>query len=290
MNVLFWNIDRKDTKDKKQIEDYIINCIQENDIDIAVFAEYKEKDTKTTRGKENIDRDAIENGLDNLYEWITGIEPDGAVTLLARKSLGEVVKIAQDDRKRFSLYKIDTPIDSYLLAAVHLEDRQSDPLSLEREATIGRLMEKISDNEKDLSLYSTIVIGDFNANPYDKELTYMGNMNAVLFKSIINASEFTRPTKEKIRRFYNPIVHYLSEDTEMYGSHHFNHPEKYPTSYWCCYDQVLVRKNLMDSITDVQYLKNIRNDTLLKTTNTPQTNISDHLPLLVQFEEVKNGV
>ena len=85
MNVLFWNIDRKDTKDKKQIEDYIINCIDENDVDIAVFAEYKENDTKTTRGKDNIDRDAIESRLGNMYAWVTGLELDGSVTLLASK-------------------------------------------------------------------------------------------------------------------------------------------------------------------------------------------------------------
>ena len=96
MNVLFWNINRKNTTDKMKIEDYIIRCIEENHVDIAVFAEYKEKDTPNTRGKDNIDRDAIENGLGNLFEWITGIEPDGAVTLLARKSLGEVDKIDQD--------------------------------------------------------------------------------------------------------------------------------------------------------------------------------------------------
>lgn len=285
MNVLFWNIDRKDTKDKKQIEDYIINCIEEHDVDIAVFAEYKEKDTRAARGKTNIDRAAIENGLGNMYEWITGIEADGAVTLLARKSLGVVKKICQDDRKRYSLYVIDTPLKKYLLVAIHLEDRKSDPNSQRREATINRLKEAITNNEEDLDLYSTIVIGDFNANPYDKELTSMYNMNAVLFKSVIKANEFTCPDTDMVRRFYNPIINYLSEDTEMYGSYYYPHPDTYWTPYWCCLDQVLVRKGLVDSIKEVRYLKDIQGDSLLKATKIPQPKISDHLPLLVKFEE-----
>lgn len=286
MNVLFWNIDRKDTEDKKQIEDYIINCIDENDVDIAVFAEYKAKDTMATRGKSNIDRDAIENGLGNMYAWVTGIELDGAVTLLARKSLGVVNKIGQDDRKRYSLYVIDTPMKKYLLVAVHLEDRGSDPNSEMRGDTINRLRVDITHNESDLDLYNTIVIGDFNANPYDRELTSMRTLNAVLFKSVIKASEFTCPESHRVRRFYNPIIHYLSEDTEMYGSFYYSDANKYWTPYWCCLDQVLVRKSLVDSIKDVRYLKSIKGDSLLKTTKIPQTKISDHLPLFVEFEEV----
>ena len=43
MNLLFWNINRKNTTDKRQIEDYIIRCIKENYVDIAVFADEKSR-------------------------------------------------------------------------------------------------------------------------------------------------------------------------------------------------------------------------------------------------------
>lgn len=286
MNVLFWNINRNVTEGKEKIERYIINCVAENDVDIAVFAEYKDKNGSVI----NIDCAAIERGLGNMFTWIKGIEPDGAVILLARKSIGKVCKIQQDIDSRYSLYVVDTALKKYLLAAVHLEDRQNDPYSEERIETIRRLRNEITENEEFLNIENTLVIGDFNANPYDRELTSKRALNAVLFKGIIKASEYTNPRSDRIKRFYNPIIHYLSEDTEMYGSFYFSNANKYWTPYWCCLDQVLVRKSLVDLIQDVTYLKAIAGDSLLKRTNIPQDKISDHLPLLLKLLEVRNGV
>lgn len=234
MNVLFWNINRKKTDGKEKIEGYIINCIAENDVDIAIFAEYKDKNGRDI----NIDCEAIERGLGNMYAWIKGIESDGAVILLARKSIGKVRKIQQDIGSRYSLYVIDTALRKYLLAAVHLEDKQSDPYSEERLDTIRRLRNEVTANEECLDIQNTVVIGDFNANPYDKELTSKHALNAVLFKGTIKASEYTNPKSDRIKRFYNPIIHYLSEDTEMYGSFYFADANKYWTPYWCVSSQV----------------------------------------------------
>ena len=59
LNILFWNI-RKNT-----IEDYIVECIAENDIDIAIFSEY-----------ERIDFTTIENKLGRMYKRILGVQED----------------------------------------------------------------------------------------------------------------------------------------------------------------------------------------------------------------------
>ena len=50
--------------------------------------------------------------------------------------------------------------------------------------------------------------------------------NTVLFKTIVNKSELTNPNTIKRKRFYNPILHYISENTEMYGSFY------YEKDYW----------------------------------------------------------
>lgn len=279
LNILFWNLNRK-----KNTE-HIINCIVENNVDIAVFAEYKDKDGKVMI----IDTAAIEHGLGSMYAWISGVEPDGKVILLAKKTIGEVRKIQQDDRSRYSLYIVSTAVKNYLLAAAHLEDRLSDPYSANRKKTIGRLVSEIKSNEEILRIENTIVIGDFNANPYDEELLDKDAFNAVLFKPIIKTSEFTSPEGDRIKRFYNPIIHYLSESTEMYGSHYYDGNTKHWTPYWHCLDQVLVRKNLVDLIQEVKYLKRIGDESLLNRSKKPDERISDHLPLLVTLLEVEDG-
>lgn len=73
----------------------------------------------------------------------------------------------------------------------------------------------------------------------------------------------------------------------MYGS--FYYDQDYNTSYWHCLDQVLVRKDLVDSVRHLEYIKRIDTNNLLKN-SIPNSKISDHLPLLVKLEEVGNGV
>lgn len=150
-------------------------------------------------------------------------------------------------------------------------------------------MQDIKKNEENLEIENTIVIGDFNANPYDKELLYKNAFNAVLFKSIIKENEFTNPKGDRIKRFYNPIIHYLSEDTKMYGSHYYDNSDKQETPYWHCLDQVLVRKSLVDLLKEVRYIKVIDGMNLIKGLR-PKKSISDHLPLLVNILEVDDGV
>lgn len=266
LNVLFWNLRRN------SIEDYIVECIAENDIDVAVFAEY-----------ENIDFLSIENKLGKMYKRISGVRADKKVSMIARKTINITVRQQQH---RYNIYSIKTGVKDYVLAAVHLEDRRNYKTA-DRNATIQRLVGDIEKTECLLECDNAMVIGDFNANPYDEELISKYAFNAVLFKSVINKGEFTNPNSLKRKRFYNPILHYISEDTGMYGS--FYYEQDYMTPYWHCLDQILVRKSLVNSVVGVKYLNKINTIDLLGDVS-PVQEISDHLPLMVCLKEVGNGI
>lgn len=265
LNILFWNLKRN------SIEDYIIDCIIENDVDIAVFSEFG-----------GIDFIKIEKNLGKMYDRIA-VQDDGKVTVIAKTTFS--VEIVQE-QNRYNIYNVKTAIKDYLLVAVHLEDRRNYKTA-DRIHTIQSLVATIEEMEELLNCSNTIVIGDFNANLYDEELLSKYAFNAVLFKTIINKSEFTNPNRLKKRRFYNPILHYISEDADMYGS--FYYEQDHMTPYWYCLDQVLVRKELVNSIDHVEYLKRTKTKDLLKD-RIPNGKISDHLPLLVNLLEVGNGV
>ncbi|CBK75291.1 Endonuclease/Exonuclease/phosphatase family [Butyrivibrio fibrisolvens 16/4] len=184
-------------------------------------------------------------------------------------------------QRRYTIYTVDTNVNKYIVAALHLEDRRNYKTA-ERIHTIQTIVPDIEKNELCNDSDNTIVIGDFNANPYDEEMLSKFGFNAVLFKSLIINEEYTNPNSNRIRRFYNPILHYLSEETEMYGS--FYTEQNYMTSYWHCLDQVLVRRKLANNIAGLQYLKSINNIDLIKGKR-PNNDISDHLPLLVNIIE-----
>lgn len=266
LNILFWNLKRN------SIEGYIVDCIVENNVDIAIFSEF-----------DGIDFEKIEKNLGKMYDRILAVQDDRKVTLIAKTTFSVTLMQQQN---RYNIYNIKTAVKDYLLAAVHLEDRRNYKSS-DRIETIKRLVADIEQTEELLKCNNTIVIGDFNANPYDEELLSKYAFNAVLFKRIIDKSEMTNPKSLKRKRFYNPILHYISEDTEMYGS--FYHEKDFMTPYWNCLDQVLVRKGLANRVNHVEYLKTINTKKLLKNT-VPDEKISDHLPLLVNLQEVGNGV
>ena len=266
LNILFWNLKRN------AIEDYIIDCIVENNVDIAVFSEF-----------EGINLINIEKNLGKMYTRVTNVKGDRKVTLLAKTTFSITIMQPQN---RYSLYNVKTAVKDYLLVAVHLEDRRNYEIA-QRLNTIQSLIADIEATEGLLKCNNTIVIGDFNANPYDEELLSIYGFNAVLFKTIIDKSDLTNPNSLRRKRFYNPILHYISEDTEMYGS--FYHEKGYKTPYWHCLDQVLVRKDLANCLNHVEYLKRINTKDLLKN-RIPNRRISDHLPLLVKLQEVGNGV
>lgn len=264
LNIIYWNLH------KRKIEEYIVNCIVENDVDIAIFSEF-----------ENVDFQSVICNLGNTYQHIKAVEEDKKVTMIVRRGIRVT---SMQPQKRYTIYTVDTCLKKYIVAALHLEDRRNYKPA-QRIDTIQTIVPDIEENERCNDCDNTIVIGDFNANPYDEEMLSKYGFNAVLFKSVINDEEYTNPKSNRIRRFYNPILHYLSEETEMYGSFYFD--DDYMTPYWYCLDQILVRRKLANCIANIKYLKSINNIGLIKG-KSPDNRISDHLPLLVNIVEVNS--
>ena len=77
------------------------------------------------------------------------------------------------------------------------------------------------------------------------------------------------------------MINVLTESTQTYGSLYYS--SGIASLYWFCYDQILVRKPLVDKIEDLQIRKKIKNKSLLKEVQ-PDSSISDHLPLTVTLK------
>lgn len=73
----------------------------------------------------------------------------------------------------------------------------------------------------------------------------------------------------------------ISEDNLTYGTYYFSSGIK--TIYWQFLDQVIMRKPLVSLLERVQIIKAINGKKLLNSTK-PNSEISDHLPLIVVFE------
>lgn len=257
MNLLFWNIMGNN------LSSYIATCLINNDIDIAIFSEHKGTDFKTLSKKIGY----------SLYEGMGGCDK---TILLSKKNVQVDLK---QEQNRYALYVVNIDRTQYVLAGIHLHDRRNTDTAT-RIAYIGRLVNDIKNIERNNKCSNTIIIGDFNANPYDDELLQANAFNAVLFKEVIRKSE-TRTIDETVyRRFYNPILNFISEDTKNYGSFYFTQGSNSPI--WHCLDQILISKPLIDRFDSMCYLKQIGNNSLIKKIQ-PNEAISDHLPLFAKI-------
>ena len=169
----------------------------------------------------------------------------------------------------------------FVVAAAHLVDRMSSADPEPRLVDIRKMMDVIHGYETKASISKTIVMGDFNANPYDKEMLLPNAFNAMLFKGIVRNKDTRKWCGDEYPFLYNPTIHWLSEESENYGSFYYSGDCTSPV--WNCYDQALVSPDLMDCINSYSYLKKIGEVDLIAKVR-PNSNISDHLPLLVDID------
>ncbi|MBD5116782.1 MAG: endonuclease/exonuclease/phosphatase family protein [Ruminococcaceae bacterium] len=266
INLLFWNLA------KNSIENYISDIIEEHDIDIGVFSEYKRNSVESIIAK-----------LNGKYLSYEGMGVCDKIILIAKSHFD--IKVRRE-QSRYIIYSLKSDTEQFIIVGIHLQDNiHSD--EYRRKIVIRDLVSDISEQEKILKHSNTIVIGDFNSSPFDNEFIQKDAFNAVLFKELILKTEYVTIDHRKYRRFYNPMLNYISEENLNYGSFYYSNGIK--ALYWYCYDQVLLRKPLVNKLENVFYCKTIKNKRLLKDI-APNKKISDHLPLIVKIERRSGNV
>lgn len=255
VKILFWNL--KENENSKYI-----NCIlSAEDIDIAVFAEYQGLDL---------------NKLDSQYQKSSDMGGCDKVIFISKNTIPLTVR---REGTRYAIYSFSIAGENFLLVGLHLP---ANPHSNAdgRKDVIFDIKRDIIEQEKLTSIANTIVIGDFNASPFDSELTQKTAFDAVFYKNEIMNQETVRYNGKIHKRFYNPLLNYISETNEMYGS--FRYISDINDIVWYCYDQIIVRKPLVERLENVRYMKKIDKIELLSSKGVIMNSISDHLPLIVE--------
>ncbi len=259
MKLLFWNLNKKDNAD------LALSCMHEEKVGIAAFGEFSGTEFSDELLKGSGYRPMGYGGCDK-------------VKIIAQESI-EVLDCFEESR--FAVLPMKIGKICFIVAAAHLVDRMSSADPEPRLVDIRKMMDVIHGYENALSINKTIVMGDLNANPYDKELLLPNAFNAMLFKGLVRNKTGRTWCGDEYPFLYNPTIHWLSEELENYGSFYYSGDCANPI--WNCYDQALVSPELMDSINSYSYLKRIGNRGLIAKVR-PNSNISDHLPLLVDID------
>lgn len=258
MIIVFWNLKKNNNTS------YVIKLLQEHNVNLAFFSEF-----------DGLDIQAIETESD-----YTHVESQGVCEKLICFTNNCQAKIIRE-QGRYILLNVVYQNQQYNCAVVHMQDRWSDPDPNKRINLAGRIVNDLSNLEESTKCKKSFIIGDFNANPFDKEMIYPNSFNAVLFKSIIDTKETVVYDEITYRRFYNPTLNFLNEENQMYGSFYHSDPE---CIIWNSIDQIILRKDIIPKFSSILYLKKINGKSLINRKK-PNSKISDHLPLLVTFNE-----
>lgn len=258
MRIVFWNLFKKNNIDK------VVKMLIHNEIDIGIFSEF----SNTFHDKKTF--------CDLGYTVIDGYGGCDKIIFVIKKSINAQICREQF---RYSICRVTEDDKQLFIAGVHFQDNcHSD--SEDRKEEISFLLKDINEMEIQYDSHNTIVIGDFNCSPFDPEVIQKNKLNCVLYKELIKKQEIVTHNHRKYRRFYNPMLSVFSESNKIYGS--FYRSSGIDTLYWFFYDQVIMRKDLIDSVDDIRILMSIENTKLLTKEGLPNKKISDHLPLYME--------
>ena len=278
MRILFWNTGRR------PVVELLRDVCRRRDLDVLVLAEMAgpvgDVVAQLNQDAEHAyfsAHDGLSNAVKRPLHVLTRL-PEGSVRAL-RDSAGITVK---------QVFPVIGP--DFTIVAVHLRSKlfqdQDDQASRARSFSM-----RIEAIEGQVGHRRTLVIGDFNMNPFERGLVNFDCFHAVM----------SRKTAQRLSRnfdghergfFYNPM-----------WNHFGDHPPSPPGSYhrggsgqteyfWHLFDQVLLRPDLLEYFADdgLEILTRIGQQSLVNQDGIPDPRMgSDHLPLFLELS-IERGV
>lgn len=261
MRILFWN-----TKNNKNINSYVVNLVQDYNIDVLVMAEY------------NADKENLSTLFEEYHQNLVSCNTSGCERISIWSNYVEVDSGFQD-----KYYSIQIFCNKYILCCVHLMSDLHGDHRNERLAKIQQIMYEIQKTEEDIKSRNTIIIGDFNEMPYDN-----GCLSANGFHGLPVLSTEDRAVRVvngiEYRKFYNPMWNLLGNFAYPPGTYYLNKSALY-SPMWYMLDQIILSKDILPYFRE-ESLKIITSCSAMDLTDKyqhPNKKISDHFPIMCEI-------
>ena len=264
MKYLFWN-----THKNEGINPILCDLIIENNISVVILAEYV-ADATDLCALLKIRGLLMRPGMTIGCERITVLTANGV----------DIEPATQTDKASFQIIN-----KNIILSSVHFNSKIYGGHKERREIVMAEIVSDLLKLENDLNTNNSIIVGDFNINPYEDSC-----VNARYFHGIPiyeEAMKGYRTVEGKMfYMFYNPMWNFLGDFSEPYGTYYCNTSETV-NPYWNIFDQVIIRPALRARFVDnnLKIITKTSNVSLLDNKKHPDTKISDHLPITFEIKE-----
>ncbi|MCD8188988.1 MAG: hypothetical protein LUD78_01980 [Clostridiales bacterium] len=262
MRYLFWN-----THKNENINSIIAELVLENNISFVILAEYSANVNELTQ---MLDLKGV--AMQQYYCVCDRIVMLGSA---------ETVDPGLDtDHATIRVINND-----YILCGIHLNSKLFSDHEAHREILIEQIIHDIKSTEQELGMSKTVVVGDFNMNPFDSSC-----VDARYFHGLPIYEETRRKSRkiagQDFMMFYNPMWNLLGDFEKPYGTYYYAGNDTVNT-FWNLYDQVIIRPSLRPRFVDqsLRILTETEETSLLGKNGHPKRGISNHLPITFEIKE-----
>lgn len=265
MTILFWNA-------KNASQSHISSLVADHSVDILILAECK------------LDRSDIEDEIFSSTGrrfWVDSWMVTPKLYLFT--SFNDSHSITHwHDQDRMSVINVLTQGASVNLAMLHFPSKMFNDGDAQREIC-SPYVQNIRAVERAVGHSRTLVIGDFNMNPYEPGMLGCAAFHAVPWRGL--ARQGSRKVDETdYQMFYNPMWSFFGDlHLRPPGTYYYPHGARAP--FWNVFDQVLVSPDLLDAFdtSSLQVLSMAGSQGLVNQHGLPC--VSDHLPIVFRLNE-----
>ncbi len=261
---LFWNLNRK------PIQSFVSRLVSRYEVDVIMLAECSIKPTVLLKELNQIDTAA--------YHYVPQLGCT-KIEMFTRFSSQFIPPLYETDRLTIRHLKLPGLTD-VLLAITHFVSKMhwsDDDQALE----CAPLAESIRATETNVGHSRTVLVGDFNMNPFEFGVVSAGGLHGVMSRSIA-ARKHRIVQNRRYPFFYNPMWSLLGDTPSRPPGTYYYGGAGHKVFFWNIFDQVLVRPELLDRFhnADLEVLTGDGHNSFLSQKGLPDSQrVSDHLPI-----------
>jgi hypothetical protein len=190
-----------------------------------------------------------------------------------------------DVSRHFAVHRLVLPTaPELLLATAHLPSKLRTSEE-EQERILRRFAGRLNDLEDRRSHSRTLVLGDLNANPYQRGVVSADGLHGVPTRAIAMKGHRVVGGK-RYKMFYNPMWRFFGDGRPGPSGTYFRWRAEHDCVFWYLFDQVLIRPDLIPYCADpdIEIVTTDGETSFVRPDGTPDADVgSDHLPVLVRL-------
>ncbi|PDZ04043.1 hypothetical protein CON03_20370 [Bacillus cereus] len=285
---MFWNVNLSTQGDdyNKRLENImkvIVETSKEYNLDFILLAEAQKFNTQEMLKLLNYDKEKYRVGI---REDILLDTKQRFVILHTIDKENVVWQKIEPKRRILSTY-YNLYGTKILINLVHLRDKYnySDKTLDGHARNHAKYIRRLEDEFK---IKNSLMVGDFNLNPYQDGMINVDAFNAIMCPNIASKG-IRRWSGEEYKYFYNPTWSIFGKqgDGQVLGTYFYNNSSEVDVAYWYMLDQLLLRKDMLDlyKSSSLEIISKVKTIELTNDKGIPNTaEYSDHFPIKFTIE------